>query len=173
MVRVILALLVAALGTASALGARAPDSVRSRTVPCDEIIDVTPFPDRGNAQPQYRNRPVLDAISVPPAFIPQVSSTGERPWRYFSKWGMASALTRDRCPSPCRRAGAIGWRSRGGTAVTASSRGFASRAAGTESVGDAYAGGFFLRARSACVPLTFWVGGRTATVRFGIGRHCA
>ena len=89
MVRVILALLVAALGTASALGARAPDSVRSRTVPCDEIIDVTPFPDPGNAQPQYRNRPVLDAISVPPAFIPQVSSTGERPWRYFtSKWGM-------------------------------------------------------------------------------------
>jgi hypothetical protein len=37
---------------------------------------------------------------------------------------------------------------------------------------NAYAGGFYLRAPSGCVPLVFTVGHRSATVRFGIGRHC-
>ena len=32
-------------------------------VPCDESVGLTPFPQWGNAQPQYRNRLVLDAIS--------------------------------------------------------------------------------------------------------------
>ena len=36
----------------------------------------------------------------------------------------------------------------------------------------AYAGGFFLRSPSVCVPLIFRVGARSATVRFGIGRRC-
>jgi hypothetical protein len=36
----------------------------------------------------------------------------------------------------------------------------------------AYAGGFYLRSRAACVPLIFRVGNRSATVRFGIGTHC-
>jgi len=39
--------------------------------------------------------------------------------------------------------------------------------------GNAHAGGFYLRSRSACVPLTFSVGGRSATARFGLGRPCA
>jgi hypothetical protein len=39
-------------------------------------------------------------------------------------------------------------------------------------VGNAYAGGFYLRSRSACLPLTFRVGRRSATIRFGIGRRC-
>ena len=38
--------------------------------------------------------------------------------------------------------------------------------------GDAYAGGFYLASASACLPLVFRVGTRTATVRFGIGREC-
>jgi hypothetical protein len=39
-------------------------------------------------------------------------------------------------------------------------------------VGDAYAGGFFLRTRADCVPLVFRVGTRSTVVRFGIGRRC-
>jgi hypothetical protein len=39
-------------------------------------------------------------------------------------------------------------------------------------VGNAYAGGFYLRSRAACLPLVFRVGNRSATVRFGIGRRC-
>jgi hypothetical protein len=35
-----------------------------------------------------------------------------------------------------------------------------------------YAGGFLLRARSACFPLVFRVGERAATVRFAIGKRC-
>ena len=39
------------------------------------------------------------------------------------------------------------------------------------SSGSAYSGGFVVRTPS-CVPLTFHVGSRSATVRFGIGRRC-
>jgi hypothetical protein len=35
-----------------------------------------------------------------------------------------------------------------------------------------YTGGFQLRARGACVPLIFRVGSRSATVLFGVGKHC-
>jgi hypothetical protein len=38
--------------------------------------------------------------------------------------------------------------------------------------GFAYSGGFFLRSPGACLPLTFRVGQRSATVRFGLGRRC-
>jgi hypothetical protein len=37
---------------------------------------------------------------------------------------------------------------------------------------DAYAGGFYLKTPTACVPLQFQVRRRTATVWFGLGRHC-
>ncbi|MGZ4380272.1 MAG: hypothetical protein ACXVZ2_03955 [Gaiellaceae bacterium] len=37
---------------------------------------------------------------------------------------------------------------------------------------NGYAGGFFLRSHSACVPLSFAVGGRRATLRFGVGQRC-
>ena len=39
-------------------------------------------------------------------------------------------------------------------------------------VWNAYAGGFFLRSRGACVPLVFQVGRRRRTVEFGIDRKC-
>jgi len=38
--------------------------------------------------------------------------------------------------------------------------------------GNAYAGGFFLRKPSGCVPLRFTVGERTTLVWFGIVRRC-
>ena len=143
-------------------------------MPCAEIVDLTRFPHWGNAQPQYRNRLVLDAISVPPAFVPQVSPSGETPWRYFSKWGMI-VRSEERSvtvtvPPRWRNRVAISWGD-AGHGVFQTLR-FAGCGHG-ESVGDAYAGGFFLRSRSACVPLTFRVGDRTATIRFGIGRPCS
>jgi hypothetical protein len=39
-------------------------------------------------------------------------------------------------------------------------------------VWNAYAGGFLLRARRECMPLTFTVGQRSQTVRFGLGGRC-
>lgn len=172
-VRVFLLLLAAGLATASVSGAREADSTRSRTVPCDEIIDLPRFPHWGNAQPQYRNRLVLDAISVPPAFLQQISPSGQPSWRYFSKWGMVvrsdGRPVTVTVPARWRDRVAISW-GNGGHGVFQTIR-FAGCRFG-KNVGNAYAGGFFLRSRSACVPLTFRVGDRTATVRFGIGRRC-
>jgi len=37
---------------------------------------------------------------------------------------------------------------------------------------NGYAGGFYLRSRSACVPLVLGVGRRSAVVRVGVGRRC-
>ena len=37
---------------------------------------------------------------------------------------------------------------------------------------NGYAGGFYLRSSSACVPLVFAVGQRSAVVRVGVGRRC-
>ena len=36
-----------------------------------------------------------------------------------------------------------------------------------------YSGGFLLKTQPACIPLTFRVGSRSATVRFGVGKRCA
>ena len=43
---------------------------------------------------------------------------------------------------------------------------------GNPHTGNACAGGFYLLTPSACVPLTFTIGARRLTVRFGVGTHC-
>ena len=170
-IRVALLALAAGLLAQAAFGAGPPS--RSRTVPCDEIIDLTRFPHWGNAQPRYRNRLVLDAFSVPPALIPQSFPTGERLWRYFSKWGMVvrsdGRVATVTVPPVWRDRVAISW-GNAGHGVFQSIR-FAGCRYGRD-VGNAYAGGFFLTSRSACVPLIFSVGTRQTVFRFGIGRRC-
>jgi hypothetical protein len=37
---------------------------------------------------------------------------------------------------------------------------------------NAYAGGFYLRTPTGCVPLVFQAGRQVLTVQFGIGRAC-
>jgi hypothetical protein len=39
-------------------------------------------------------------------------------------------------------------------------------------VWNAYAGGFLLKTRGACVPLVFQVGRKRTVVRFGVGVRC-
>ncbi len=164
-------LVVVSVQAAGAATAGAPG--RSRTVPCGEIIEQTRFPYLGSSQPRYRSRLVLDALSVPPAFLPQINPTGERPWRYFSKWGMvvrsdgrSATVT---VPPAWRDRLAISW-GNAGHGVFQSIH-FAGCRHGPN-VGNAYAGGFFLTVPAACVPLLFSVGGRSTVFRFGIGRRC-
>jgi hypothetical protein len=152
-------LLLLAAGTAST----SASSVR--TVPCDERIDRTRFP-----YAQYRV--VLGSVSVPPGYLQQVVPTRTRPWAYWRKAGLVvragSPTVTVSVPRTWRRRAAITWGNNSGVVTSL-------RIAGCEgepTVGYAYAGGFFLRASSACVPLTFSAGGRSATVRFGIGRRC-
>lgn len=145
---------------------------RGRTIPCAESIAETQFPYVGSSQRRHRYRLVLGAVSVPPAYLEQVSPTGERPWTHFSKRGMvirSGTSVGVAVPPAWRRRVGIVW-GNGGHGVFSSIR---FTACGSErDEGKAYAGGFYLRRPSGCVPLVFRVGSRTQTVRFGIGRRC-
>lgn len=162
------ALLATVAATSAALAASA--SVQ-RTVPCDESIDATPFPYLGNSQPRYRYRSVLNAVSVPPAYLQQVIPTKQQPWRYWHKSGLvvrAGRAVTITVPSSWRMRAAIIWGNSDGPFESLRIAG----CTGNPHTGNAYAGGFYLRAPSACLPLIFTVDGRSTTVRFGIGRRC-
>lgn len=165
-----IAALTSALALAAVTGAAArsaPEQPPS-TVSCEAIILDSKFPHRAGGY-----RLVLGRISVPPAYLRQVVPTGRRPWAYFRKNGLVirggSPPIEVRVPRAWRTRVRIGWGDGGGSSLR-----FAScpPVGGFNKRGNAYAGGFHLRTRSACVPLIFRVGQRTQTVRFGIGRRC-
>jgi hypothetical protein len=142
-----------------------------RTVPCDERIDTTPFPYLGNSQPQQRYRSVLNAVSVPPVYLQQVIPTKQPRWRYWRKAGLVVRAQRAltiTVPPRWRTRAAIVWGNSGGPFESLR----IAACAGSPHSGNGYAGGFYLRAPSACLPLIFRVDGRRTTVRFGIGRRC-
>ena len=144
-----------------------------RTIPCSEIIGRTTFPFYGSSQERHRYRLVLGAVSVPPAYLEQVAPTGPTPWTHFSKSGMVvqagvEPVTITVPPALRQRVGIV-W-GNAGHGVFHSIR-IAGCRFGPKR-GNAYAGGFFLRRPSLCVPLVFGVGSRQQTVWFGIGRRC-
>jgi hypothetical protein len=144
-----------------------------RVIPCDEIIDLTPFPYLGSYQKLHRYRLVLDSVSVPPAYLIRSYPSLQAAWPYFSKRGMVvkrgTAVTIT-VPPAWRSRVAIAW-GNGGNGPFHTIRIAACRFSSPER-GYAYAGGFFLRTPTACVPLTFIVGTRRKTMWVGIGRHC-
>ena len=149
-------------------------SAPGRTVPCHEAIDMTRFPYIGSRRPEHRYRLVLGVVAVPPAYMAQVVPTGERPWSYWRKQGLVVRASGEAVtisvPAAWRRRAAIAW-GYGGNGEPFSSLRIAG-CGSDKTVGRAYSGGFYLRSRSACVPLTFRVGRRTALVRFGVGQRC-
>jgi hypothetical protein len=173
--RVCTSALVSALAAAMVVSATARPALAAsaRTVPCQEIIDHPTFPYVGHRDPRYRFRLVLGMISAPPAFLGQAVALHERPWPYWLKaplviraGGPPVSIS---VPERWKHRVAILWGN--GNYDAASSIRIAG--CGTDpAVGNAYAGGFFLRFRAACAPLVFRVGHRSATVRFGIGRRC-
>ena len=162
---------VLAMPAAWAGGNGAPGRVRNLT--CGETIGVTRFPYLGNSQPQYQSRLVLGAASVPPAYLAQVVATHDQPWRYWRKAGLVIRSGSERVtlsvPKEWRNRAAIVW-GNGGDSVFSSVR--ISGCGSNPHSGNAYAGGFYLRSPSACLPLIVRVGTRTQIVRFGIGRRC-
>jgi hypothetical protein len=139
----------------------------SRTVSCREVILNVKFPEKSG----YRL--VLGVVSAPPAYMGQVAPSGKRTWPYFRKAGLVvtgrDAITVS-VPKKWRNRLAITWGARPDFYNSL-------RMAGcppTQGLrrGRAYAGGFFLKSRSACVPLVFRVQRRSATVQFGLGRAC-
>jgi hypothetical protein len=164
--------LLALLGTV-AVSAQAARRAAARTVPCFEIIDHPAFPYVGSNDPARRYRLVLGVVSVPPAYLAQVVETNERPWAYWRKAGLVvragSGPITISVPPASRRRAAIIW-GYGNHPPVAELR--IPRCGSNPAVGNAYSGGFLLGA-PACVPLTFRVGNRSATVRFGVGRRCS
>jgi len=173
--RLRVAIICAALGLVCGAGvmASAVSPTPGRTVPCRESIDGTKFPYVGSSRPRHRYRLVLGAVSVPPAYLAQVVPTGETPWAYWRKAGLVvraggHAISISVPPAWRGRAG-ITW-GNGGNGVLGFLR--IAGCPGGPTRGLAYAGGFYLRSPSACLPLVFRVAKRSETVRFGIGRHC-
>ena len=103
----------------------------------------------------------------------QVVPTGDKRWSHWRKAGLDVRATAPpitiTVPKAWRNQVAIAW-GYGGTGIHSTLH---LRGCGTDpAVGNAYSGGFYLSAPSACVPLIFRVGDRSATVRFGVGRRC-
>jgi hypothetical protein len=148
--------------------------MRARTVPCSERIAGTRFPYVGSNDPTHRYRLVLDVVSVPPAYHGQiVRNNGTKTLPYFFKAGPVIRASGQSVlvtvPQAWRGRAAIAWGD-GGHGVFGSLRFAGCSALPTQ--GFAYSGGFYLRSAPACLPLTFRVGHRSATVRFGLGRRC-
>jgi hypothetical protein len=171
-------ILLAAIALAGAVSASCADGsskaavstvapgTRPFVVTCDQVIGRPAAPFASG----YRR--VLGVVAAPPAFVPQVVSTPGEPWPYWEKAGMAihagDAAVDVSVPPAWRSRAAITW-GNGKPAVSALR--FAP-CPSPPAVWNAYAGGFFLRERGACVPLLFQVGQRRALVRFGIDRRC-
>jgi hypothetical protein len=112
---------------------------------------------------------VLGVLAVPPARLEQAAPTAARPWAYFAKWGIAvragSPAVLITVPQTWRRRAAIGW---GNNTFAVSSLRLL-RCPRQLGAWDVYAGGFYLRSPSGCVPLAVHVGRQTATLSFTIG----
>jgi hypothetical protein len=169
---IVLATVALALAAVAAASSRSHLQSRARTVPCNEIIGLTKWPYLGSRDPRYRYRSVLGVVSVPPAYISQVVHLRDGAWPYWSKAGLVVRAGR----GPVTVSVPLAWRARaaitwgGNTGIVSSLR--ISRCGSNPTRGNAYAGGFYLRSRSACLPLIFRAGGHSATVRFGLGRRC-
>lgn len=135
------------------------------TVSCDDII----LQARTGYEGGYRV--VLGIISVPPARLPQVVATQSTPWAYWRKAGLvvrsSNAPVTVSIPKPWRTRAAITWGSSGNVGALK-----IAACPSPPNRWNAYAGGFYIRTRRECVPLTFTVGRRSQTVRFGIGGAC-
>jgi len=172
MMRLSVGLIVAVLALlagATDLSASAADRL---IVPCGQSIASMRFPYFGSSRPGNRYRQVLGVVAVPPAFMRQVVSTRQMPWAYWRKQGLVVSASGKAVtitvPTTWRRRVAITW----GNGIRPVSSLRIEGCHPSAGIGYAYAGGFLLRSPSACVPLIFSVGSRSATVRFGIGQRC-
>jgi hypothetical protein len=133
-------------------------------VGCDQAIRQTGAPG---------GRIVLGVLAVPPARLPRAVPTGSTPWRYFRKYGLAiranSPAVLITIPAAWRHRAAISWGNN--TGAVSSLR--LLRCPRQLGAWNGYAGGFYLRSASGCVPVLVEIGWRTATLRFAIGRSCS
>jgi hypothetical protein len=172
-VRIAVVMVGLALSALTAVGTGPAASARQRVIPCSESIDGTRFPYISAHRPRDRYRLVLGAFSVPSAHHEPIDHNRTAPWLYFFKAGRVIRAGGQSVvvsvPPAWQDRAAIAWGYGGKGVFTALQfRG----CPGLPTQGFAYSGGFFLRSPGACLPLTFRVGHRSATIRFGLGRRC-
>jgi hypothetical protein len=129
-------------------------------------------------EPSPGGKIVLGVISLGPDFLQPTVPVHQGWWRYWQKHGLeildGHQTVTITVPSAWRNRAAITWGANVGIVSTL-------RLPGTlltpgcpagPLTWNGYAGGFYLRSSSACVPLVFAVGRRSAVVRVGVGRRC-
>jgi hypothetical protein len=165
----VLALIVFLALAAVIVGAARPaSSAPAPTAACEQIALRVRSGTEGGL------RVLLGKISVPNEHQTSqaASRTHGKPWPYFRKaWlivrGGTSPVTVT-VPEGWRHRVAISW----GNTPAVSSLQVASCGASGSKPWNAYAGGFYLRSRADCVPLDVRVGGRSTSIRIGVGRAC-
>jgi hypothetical protein len=163
------ALLLGATSTTVGLLASAPQASARQTqvlvVSCNNVIASTRKPDS-------EERLMLGSFGAPPPRIQRAANGQGHGWQYFAKNGVeveaGSLPVTVSVARTFRHRAAISW---GNAQPIVQTVRFASCRA-TATRWDAYAGGFFLHSRTACVPLVVRVGSRSKTVRVGIGKSC-
>jgi len=144
-------------------------------IPCSEVGGT----DKSGTEADYRV--VLGVISVPPARLRKVVPTKSRPWPFWRKAGLfihpSHKTVTVSVPRAWRRRFAIVW---GSARPPVSALKFQACPNLARQFGYAhgvrwngYPGGFYLRKRRECVPLTFKVGNRSHSVRFGFNIPCS
>jgi hypothetical protein len=129
-------------------------------------------------EPAPDGKIVLGVISLGRDFLQPTVPVHQGWWRYWQKRGLeirdGHQTVTITVPKAWRNRAAITWGVNAGIVSTL-------RLPGTLlSPGcpagplkwNGYAGGFYLRSRSACVPLVLAVGRRSAVVHIGVGRRC-
>lgn len=142
-----------------------PQSAALAAVSCGLTIGNEPGPPAGQI--------VLGVVSLGTGTIlgPTVRVDQGR-WRYWQKYGLAiragnQAVTIS-VPEAWRTRAAITWGVNVGIVSTLRLPG----CPGGPGRWNTYAGGFYLRSSSACVPLVVETGGRSTEVHVGVGRRC-
>ena len=162
----ILALLV--FPALAAIGAQSADSARRRRLRAASRSHSTSVPAAKTATGS------CSAVGIPDESTRAGGLSRNRgaAWPYFRRVG----LVVHGGTSPVTITVPVGWRDRvaisWGNTHAVSSLQIASCEAAVSKPWNAYAGGFHLRSRAACVPLDIRVGGRSTSVRFGVGRAC-
>jgi hypothetical protein len=115
-------------------------------------------------------RIVLGDVAVPAAYLGPMLPNGNGPWRYWMKTAFG---VRGDSP-PVTISVPEGWQDLAGIDQEANGMGriFHIPSCPPRDVWNFTTGGIYLKAPTACLPLNIQVGRQTATVWFGLGRHC-
>ena len=130
------------------------------------------------SEPAPDGKIVLGVISLGRDFLQPTVPVHQGWWRYWQKHGLwiwtghqAVTIT---VPQDWRNRAAITWGANAGIVSTLRLPGtlLSPGCPADPLKWNGYAGGFYLRSSSACVPLVFGLGRRSAVVRVGVGRRC-